>query len=213
MTPVDTIRAGDLPAFEALLAQVDDVNQLDEQGWTLLNWAAGQGRLDMVSRLIARGADVFRRGQDNRTPYLIALAAGHQEVARLLAEAETRAGGDIEATSSRQDTRRSYCKAYRFGLLRAFPGWAAITGKNGATAVPPADQPPQGTAGEARTDADADRGADALTDDDLVFVHQDYSVTLFVRHGHHVLLSAPTMEWQAFCADTLGFRMRTDLER
>lgn len=198
MTPVDAIRAGDLQALDALLDQAGDPNQLDEHGWTLLNWAAGQGRRDMVARLLERGADVFARGRDNRTAYLIALAAGHVETARLLAEAEARAGGDTDATSSRQEDRRAYCKAYRLAMLKAFPGWAALAqapAPNGPAAPPP------------------DAARDPVTDDDLVFVHQDYTVTSSITHGWQVLLSSTTTEWRAFCTDTLDFRVRRDLER
>ncbi len=52
-----------------------------------------------------------------------------------------------------------------------------------------------------------------MADDDLVFVHQDYSVTASITHGLQVLLSSTTTEWRAFCADTLDFRVRTDLDR
>jgi ankyrin repeat protein len=180
MTMLDALQQGDVPAFRRLLDEVDDVNRIDEQGWTLLNWAAGRGNVELARLLIAKGADVFTRGRDNRTPYLIALAAGHVEMVRYLAELEEQRGGDTEQISSRQGARRAFCKAYPLGRLRAFTAW---------------------------TEADRD-----APDDRVVFLHHDYSVTGSVTHGQAVVFDAASAEWQAFCADHLGFRIPTDID-
>src|SRR5262249_58866336 len=72
----EAARGGDLETAERLLESGADVNQGDEQGWTPLNFASGRGNLAMVKLLIEKGADPFKTGRDNRTPYTIALAAG-----------------------------------------------------------------------------------------------------------------------------------------
>jgi chemotaxis methyl-accepting protein methylase len=100
-----------------------DINALDDHGWTALHRAAGSGDLAAVQQLVARGADPFRRGGDQRTPYLVALAAGHREVVGYLRQEENRLGGDIDRVSSRRGERRLYCKAYRLCQLRAFDAW------------------------------------------------------------------------------------------
>jgi hypothetical protein len=184
MTIIEALLEGNTSEFRRLLDQVTDINALDDRGWTLLNWAAGSGSTAMVNLLLDKGADPFRHGRDNRTPYLIALAAGHAETARHLKMAEDRSGGDRDCSSSRQEQRRAYCKAYRFGSLRHFRSWAAITKDVG-------EQP---------------------SDDEPVFIHQDFTVTLSALHGVKVLCSAPTEEWKDFCAHTLGFHVPTDFE-
>jgi hypothetical protein len=194
MTIQDALKSGDLGELCRMLETVDDINQLDDSGWTLLNWAAGQGNLEAVKLLVSKGADVFRRGRDNRTPYLIALAAGHVETVRFLQTAEEQSGGDSEFTSSQQRERRSYCKAYMIGALRQFHGW-----DRGCTGSP--------------ASANAQCGdVDRIPDDEIVFLHQDHSVTRSAMHGQDVIFSVITPEWRSFCRETLSFRVPTDLE-
>src|SRR5215213_3214110 len=85
---IDAVKTGQLARVEEVLNSGADIHQQDEQGWTPLNWAAGRGDLEIVRLLLARGADVFRVGRDQRTPYKISLAARHTDVARLLKEKE-----------------------------------------------------------------------------------------------------------------------------
>jgi hypothetical protein len=107
------VKSGDSQQVEAALSSGADVNAAGpEQEWPALNYAAGRGDLALVKRLVQAGADIFRTGRDNRTPYQIAVAAGHASVARYLAEAEVAAGGDTKRISSRQSETRPYCKAY-----------------------------------------------------------------------------------------------------
>ena len=86
---IDAVKTGQLAKVEEALNAGADLQQQDEQGWTPLNWAAGKGAAEIVSLLLNRGADVFRTGRDQRTPYKIALAAKHTDVARLLKKAES----------------------------------------------------------------------------------------------------------------------------
>jgi ankyrin repeat protein len=107
------VKAGDLTRATELVAQRVDVNQAsDEQGWTPLCFAAGRGDLALLRMLLENGADVFRTGRDLRTPYKIAIAAGHIDAARALADAESRSGGEQKKTSSLAWQDRPYCRAY-----------------------------------------------------------------------------------------------------
>lgn len=115
---IDAVKTGQLAKVEAALNAGADIHQQDEQGWTSLNWAAGKGSVEIVSLLLNRGADVFRTGRDERTPYKIALAAQHTDVARLLKKAEQAVNG-----TNGDSTSRDYARAYLLGELRKFSGW------------------------------------------------------------------------------------------
>jgi ankyrin repeat protein len=124
MTLREAMQARDRAEFERLLGLETDLDQCDEQGWTALGWAAGLGEVAFIEALVQRGADVFKRGRDNRTPYLIALAAGHRDALTLLRAAEQARGGDVERSSSRQEELRPYCRAYPIERLRGFAAWS-----------------------------------------------------------------------------------------
>ena len=128
-----------------------------------------------MALLLARGADVTLTGRDNRTPLMIAKAAGRDEAARLLTEAEQQRGVWEDPR-----TTREYCKAYYASDLQGFAG--------GAPAA-----------------------LLARASDDVVYVHQDFTVTQSMWHGEDVLVDVVTPEWRAFCEDTLGFALPADL--
>src|SRR4029077_16610793 len=121
---LEAVRAGDHPAVHAALKAGVDLQETDEHGWSALNWAAGKGDLTSIRALLDAGADAARTGKDERTPYQIALAAGHREAAGLLREAQKRSGAAVESA-------QPYCKAYRLSELRQFPHWheARLNGK------------------------------------------------------------------------------------
>jgi hypothetical protein len=184
---IEAVKAGDGQQVETALASGADVNAAGpEQEWPALNYAAGKGDLGLVERLVKAGADVFRTGRDRRTPYQIAVAAGHSAVARYLAEAEAAAGGDTERISSRQSETRPYCKAYHLKDLRRFAAWAQVQAG------------PEAVAG--------------LSDESVVFVHQDLTVTQSMFHGEQVVLDRVTPDWRAFCATELGFKVPDDFD-
>ena len=189
---IEAVKAGDSQKAEAAIAAGVDINAPGtEQEWTALNYAAGKGDLAMVDLLLRRGADVFRTGRDNRTPYQIAVAAGHATVARALAAAEAAAGGDTQRISSRQSESRPYCKAYNLKELRRFAGWT-----------------------ESRSNWKAGGGdaPAAFADDDIVFLHQDLTVTQSMFHNENVLMGRVTPEWRAFCLNELGFKVPDDFD-
>lgn len=185
---IDAVKTGQLAKVEEVLNSGADIHQQDEQGWTPLNWAAGRGDLEIVRLLLDRGADVFRVGRDRRTPYKIAVAARHVEVARLLKEAEQAVngnGGDSSLTN--------YARAYLLGDLRKFSGWREEKIKKAA----PADE--NGSSSE-------------LSDSDVVFLHQDFTVTELIWPGENVIFNQTTPEWQQFCEQELKFKVPDDFD-
>lgn len=191
---LEAVKAENLEAARASLEAGADVNQTDEQGWTPLNWAAGRGNGALVSLLVEKGADVFKVGRDLRTPYMIALAAGHADVARFLRQAEDGAEGEKPVRPE-----RPYCKVYHLGELRSFPGWSENEidwtgdGANGASS----------NGGSTHA---------APSDEEVVFLHHDFTVTRSMWRGEDVIFDQVTPEWQQFCAETLNFKVPDELD-
>ena len=187
---IDAVKTDQLAKVEQALNAGADIHQQDEQGWTPLNWAAGKGDLEIVKLLIDRGADVFRVGRDQRTPYKIALAAKHVDVARLLKQTESATNGGDDDSSL-----KNYAQAYLLGDLRKFSGWREEK-INWKETVP----------------ANENGNSQKLADSDVVFLHQDLSVTQLIWPGENVIFNQQTPEWQQFCEQELHFRVPTDFD-
>jgi uncharacterized protein len=184
---IEAVRAGDVNSVKELIDGGADVNEAGEQGWTPLNWAAGKGNLELVTLLVDKGADVFKVGRDQRTPQMIALAAGRVDVVRYLRDAEDRVEGEKPAR-----LQRKYCKAYNMSDFRQFAGWSEsrINWKKSAD----------------------EAGEKQFADDDVVFLHEDYTVTLSIWSNENVIYNDVTPEWQDFCNNLLGFKVPDDLD-
>jgi ankyrin repeat protein len=186
---IDAVKNGEYATAEMLIAKGADVNQQDEQGWTPLNFAAGKGDLSMVKALVEKGADIFKVGRDLRTPYMIALAAGRVSVVKYLREVEDKFPGEKPNRPPRK-----YCKAYYLKDLRGYPAWS-----------------------ESRINwkekKEKDNGdVSAFTDDSVVFIHQDLTVTESVWHNENVIFQNVDSSWEEFCADSLKFKVPDDLD-
>ena len=191
---IDAIKTGNIATAKTLIESGADVNQQDDNGWTPLNWAAGKGNTEIVMLLVKNGADVFKVGGDQRTPYMIALAAGHVEVVKFLRQAEDQVEGE---KPHRPD--RKYCKAYQLKVFRQFKNWK------------------ESRVNWRETDKSDDSGNGnkkdhAFSDDDIVFLHQDYTVTQSMWHNENVIFKDVTDEWKDFCASELKFEAPDDLD-
>ncbi len=77
-----------------------------------------------------------------------------------------------------------YCKAYKVGTVMQFPAWKA-------TATP------------APADLDPER---------ICFLWEDFALSLDPLVERRLpLLESATDEWKAFCRETLGFKVPSDL--
>lgn len=94
-------------------------------------------------------------------------------------------------------TMGMYCKAYLVADLRGYPKWSERAGATRAIASDGA------AAGAPRT----------LTDDDIVYVQENYVVTDGVFKEEHVLFDAVDADWIAFCEQRLGFAVPEDVLR
>ena len=187
---IEAVKNGDKAAAEMLIKSGADVNQQDEQGWTPLNFAAGKGDLPLVEFLVQNGADVFKVGRDRRTPYMIALAAGRVSVVKYLRQVEDNIPGEKPARAPRK-----YCKAYYLKDLRTYPAWneSRINWK------------------AKKENGDGD-GAEGFTDEKVVFIHQDLTVTESVWPNENVIFKDVDSVWEAFCTDSLKFKVPDDLD-
>ena len=188
----EAVKAGNPTTAEALIESGADIHERSEQEWTPLNWAAGRGDVEMIKLLLEKGADVFEVGRDQRTPYQIALAAARVEAAKLLREAEAK----VEPEQRKIYPERPYCKAYYLEELRRFPQWteSRINWKE-------------------KTDFDSDETDEKdFADSDVVFIHQDFTVTESMWHDENVIFNQVTPEWEAFCANMLQFKVPDDLD-
>jgi ankyrin repeat protein len=182
---IEAVKAEDVTMVKELIESGSDINQQDEQGWTLLSWSAAKGDAALVSQLLEKGTDVFKTGRDQRTPYMIALAAGHIDIAKSLKKAMERRRPKHPSVNERQ-----YCRAYFLKELREFAGWS----ENG---FPPRDQNESAgnTASEQRR----------FSDTDVVFLHQDLSVTASMRYGADIIFNHVTPAWTEFTGSHLKF--------
>lgn len=164
---IAAVKAEDADAV-ARHASAEDVDAVDEHGWTALCWAAGVGNAGIVRLLLDAGADGGVQVPDGRGPYEIALAAGHLGAAGLL-----------RADAGPMPTH-PYCRAYPLSLLRRYAGWRE----------------------EATTSA---RG-----DDEVVFVHDDLTVTESAWRDEDVVFADASEPWRRFLEEEVGFHVPDD---
>jgi ankyrin repeat protein len=197
MELVEAVKAGNVASVKEFISAGADLNQGDRNGWKPLNWAAARGKLEIVQLLLQHGADVYAVGQDQRTPAMIALAAGHADVARHLRQAEAK----VTLPKSFQPERR-YCMAYKVKDLRQFAGWKenklSENKLQGAETANGNGQPQQ--------------TEQALSDNDVVYLHENLVVTSDVWRGENVIFDQVAPEWKEFCASSLKFQVPDDLD-
>jgi hypothetical protein len=191
---IDAVKAENSVSASELIRSGVDINQHDEHGWTPLNWAAGKGSLELVKLLVSQGANLFQVGRDQRTPYMIALAAGHAEVAKYLRQMEDQAEGEKPIRPERK-----YCKAYYMKDFRGYHKWAENKIVQGDHSQ---DHRTNGGQVEAQTP----------TENEIGFLHQDYTVTQSMWHNENVIFSQVTNEWKDYCNAILKFKVPDDLD-
>jgi hypothetical protein len=188
---IDAVKRDDFDSLERLISEGADVNYQDEHGWTPVSWAAGKGDARMVKLLLDSGADVSLACKAGRTPLMIARAAGRPEAAQLLTAAEKARGGRNAPGQS-----PAYCRHYLMGDLRNWENWPAQQG-----------DPLRASAREARNGKEAR----SLSDDEIVYLHQDFTVTRSVWPGEDVVFDEVTPEWVEFCRRSLNFSIPENL--
>ena len=162
------MKAQDYALVEKLIKEGCNIHQRAEQDWTPLNFAAGKGDLKMVELLVRLGADITAVGRDRRRPSSIAKAANRKEVAAFLTQKEKELGVWEDPLKY-----RPYCKAYYLRDLRKFKEWSEER-KNWKINRYWSDE----------MKADFDK---PFEDNDVVFIHHDFTVTKSMWRGEHVI--------------------------
>jgi hypothetical protein len=190
---IEAVKSGDRDRVKKLLKEGVDIHQRAEQDWTALNFAAGRGDLEMVKLLVGASVDLKVTGRDRRTALAIAKAAERKEVVQYLTEKEKAAGVWEDPTK-----HRPYCRAYYLRDLRKFKGWS---------------EKKENWKINKHWSEDLKVGFEKNFDaEDVVFVHQDLTVTRSMWHGEHVIFDEVTTEWRKFCERDLKFSLPEDLQ-
>jgi hypothetical protein len=171
--------------------------------------AVKAGDAAAVQRALAGGASADERDERGWTGLCWAAGRGDAALARLLigggadvsltgtdgrtplmiarAAGRAEAAEVIEAAEKArgvwQDPRetRKHSKAFRVADLRRYDGWS--------------EAPEE----------------DALSAEDVVYLHQDFTVTRSIWPGEQVVFAGGTPEWRGYCESTLGFALPADL--
>lgn len=85
-----------------------------------------------------------------------------------------------------------YCKAYPVRRLRDFSGWTENLGNR------------RKRVSEGSAEATAE-----VTDLDILYLHEDFTVTDGIFPEEHVVFSQVTPEWIEFCKTKLDFKVPT----
>lgn len=92
---MNAIDEDQLELFNFWLSQGADINGTNNDGWTPLGYAAGEGRTKFVKLLIERGAKINHPLDDDRQPFLVAAHEGQLEAVEVLVAA----GAGVETSS------------------------------------------------------------------------------------------------------------------
>lgn len=83
------VRVDNSIALERRMEEGMNVDAVDEDGWTLLHFAAAEGSVKCLRVLVQRGADVTKEEVRKWTPLHYAAAWGHAKCVKVCVENES----------------------------------------------------------------------------------------------------------------------------
>lgn len=170
--------------------------------------AIRSGNRSSVEEMIKAGIDLTQQDKQGWTPLNWAAGSGHLEIVECLLEN----GADPLAVG--RDLRTPQMIALAAGHAEIVKRLRrAEAGANGG--APETSDRKYCTAyhlGDLRRYSAWSSDAQALSDDDVVFLHQDYTVTKSIWTGEDVVFDKVTDDWKEFCKNELRFAVPDNLD-
>lgn len=170
--------------------------------------AIRSGNRSSVEEMIKAGIDLTQQDKQGWTPLNWAAGSGHLEIVEYLLEN----GADPLAVG--RDLRTPQMIALAAGHAEIVKRLRrAEAGANGG--APETSDRKYCTAyhlGDLRRYSAWSSDAQDLSDDDVVFLHQDYTVTKSIWTGEDVVFDRVTDDWKEFCKNELRFAVPDNLD-
>ncbi|XP_055543762.1 uncharacterized protein LOC129729275 [Wyeomyia smithii] len=99
-------RCSDALLIDALLEQTNNIDAANSEGWTALHYAADQGKVETIKKLLTTGANVDATTKNGDTPLIVAAKALYSDA--LLIDALLERDKNINATNSEGWTALHY---------------------------------------------------------------------------------------------------------
>ena len=171
--------------------------------------AVRAGEVSAVKELLDGGADVNQPGEQGWTPLNWAAGKGHLELVTLLVDR----GADVFKVGRDQRTPQMIALAAGRADVVRYLREAEDRVEGDKPARPQRKYCKAYHMKDFRQFAGwTESGVDELGDDDVVFLHEDYTVTRSIWSNENVIFNSVTPEWHDFCNTVLAFRVPDDLD-
>jgi len=168
--------------------------------------AIKSGNRAAVQEMIDSGADLSQQDKRGWTPLNWAAGSGQLEIVELLLER----GADPLAVG--RDLRTPQMIALAAGHADVVKRLREAEAKAGATPTPERKYCTAYHLGDLRRYSAWSSEVQDLKDEDVVFLHQDYTVTKSMWVGEDVIFNNVTDQWKAFCDRELHFAVPDSLD-
>src|SRR5262245_33677953 len=97
---VEAVKAGNIPAIQAMLQQRRDPNEREKDGTAALHWAVHNRQPEVVDLLIRAGAGVNVKNRYGMTPLALAVTNGDLAITERLLKAGADLHGEVPETGA-----------------------------------------------------------------------------------------------------------------
>jgi uncharacterized protein len=168
--------------------------------------AIKSGNRAAVEEMIQAGAELNQQDKQGWTPLNWAAGSGQLEIVNVLLER----GADPLATG--RDLRTPQSIALAAGHADVAKRLREAEAKAGASGAPDRKYCTAYHLGDLRHYAEWTSENQELKDDDVVFLHEDYTVTKSIWAGEDVVFNTVTEGWKQFCNNELRFVVPDSLD-